>query len=60
MSEEAVRPPVGVVQADLAGKNARFTTPKEYAEHIFAADRVVNFQPPPATLALRSRRIRRH
>jgi hypothetical protein len=32
-----------VTDADLEGKNAKFTTPKEYAEHIVAADRAVNF-----------------
>jgi hypothetical protein len=30
-----------VTEADLEGKNASFTNPKEAAEHIFAADRVV-------------------
>jgi hypothetical protein len=30
-----------VTEADLQGKNASFTNPKEYAEHIFAADRVI-------------------
>jgi hypothetical protein len=30
-----------VTDADLEGKNASFTDPKEYAEHLFAADRAV-------------------
>jgi hypothetical protein len=32
-----------VTEADLQGKNARFTTPKEFAELVAAADRVVTF-----------------
>jgi hypothetical protein len=30
-----------VTESDLEGKNASFTNPKEAAEHMFAADRVV-------------------
>jgi len=30
-----------VSAADLEGKNASFTNPKEFAEHTFAADRVI-------------------
>jgi hypothetical protein len=30
-----------VTEADLQGKNASFSNPKEFAEHVFAADRVV-------------------
>jgi hypothetical protein len=32
-----------VTEADLEGKNASFTNPKEFAERSFAADRVVTF-----------------
>jgi hypothetical protein len=32
-----------VTEQDLVGKNARFTTPEEYAELIAAADRVVTY-----------------
>jgi hypothetical protein len=32
-----------VTEADLEAKNAVFVTPKDYAEHIVAADVVVNF-----------------
>lgn len=31
-----------VADADLQDKNATFITPKDYAEHIVAADKVVN------------------
>jgi hypothetical protein len=30
-----------VTEADLQGKNARFTNPKEFAEHMMAADKVI-------------------
>jgi hypothetical protein len=32
-----------VTDADLQGKNARFTNPKEYAELVAAADRVLTY-----------------
>jgi hypothetical protein len=32
-----------VAESDLEGKNAKFTTPTEYAEHIASADQAVNF-----------------
>jgi hypothetical protein len=32
-----------VTEADLRGKNAKFTTPKEFAELTAAADKVVSF-----------------
>jgi hypothetical protein len=32
-----------VTDADLHGKNATFTTPREAAQHIAAADRVLTF-----------------
>jgi hypothetical protein len=31
-----------VVEADLEGKNASFITPKEFAEHVASADKVVS------------------
>jgi len=30
-----------VVEADLEGKNAKFTNPAEYVEHAVAADKVM-------------------
>jgi hypothetical protein len=30
-----------VAEADLEGKNAEFITPKDFAEHVAAADRTV-------------------
>jgi hypothetical protein len=30
-----------VVESDLEGKNAKFTTPAEYVEHVAAADKAV-------------------
>jgi hypothetical protein len=30
-----------VTEADLQGKNAKFTNPKEMAEHVMAADKVM-------------------
>jgi len=30
-----------VAESDLEGKNAVFITPKDYAEHVVAADKVV-------------------
>jgi hypothetical protein len=32
-----------VTEADLAGKNATFTNPREWAGHVAAAHQVVNF-----------------
>jgi hypothetical protein len=32
-----------VVEADLEGKNARFTTPAEFVEHAAAADKVLSY-----------------
>jgi hypothetical protein len=32
----------GVTDTDLEGKNARFVTPKVFAERVVAADRVVS------------------
>jgi hypothetical protein len=31
-----------VVDADLEGKNAKFTNPREFAEHCVAADKVIS------------------
>jgi hypothetical protein len=37
------RPPSRHREADLEGKNASFTTPAEFAEHIATADKAVSF-----------------
>jgi hypothetical protein len=31
-----------VAESDLEGKNAKFTTPAEFVEHIDAADKVIS------------------